>query len=344
MSHLYEKYDHLRIDAINFKIDDLILLERFIQGDEGAFWVIWLKYREEFLNNYCVRWLNGNWEESEDVLSAASIKAFQVLPHHASKIIHVKSWLLRLIYNQCMDIHRIHKKRKILSNDIKTMRTSQEVIPLNISSPEDKLIQQEMHERVKDGIAQLPPKLQEISSLRFLLGLPSCTIADQLYLSPENVRKRIQQARNLLQEILRVPIRQGQSPEVISSPESQQPLSASGQVYRCEHADPRYQMITPRNRALRVIPIRHHGIELCVQVAIDHKPARQQQKLDTLREYVKRHPRGWKKHIMLADILYLAGVWEESIIRYKQVINKNVYCLGAHLRLGEMYHTLLQKK
>ena len=90
--------------------DEQVLLERLAKGDKRAFWVIWLRYRQEFYA-HCLHWMGGNREEAEDALSSASLRALKYLSVHAPAIVNVKAWLLRLLYNHCMSLRRRAKRR-----------------------------------------------------------------------------------------------------------------------------------------------------------------------------------------------------------------------------------------
>ena len=52
--------------------------------------------------------------------------------------------------------------------------------------------------QLQHAIAHLPPRLREPFVLRVVEGVPCREIAQQLALTPANVRKRVQHARTLL--------------------------------------------------------------------------------------------------------------------------------------------------
>jgi RNA polymerase sigma factor (sigma-70 family) len=70
------------------------------------------------------------------------------------------------------------------------------------ASPEDAVLQQEMHVAIRQALLCLPTRLRAPAILRFCHEVPHRDIAQHLNLTPETVRKRIQQARVLLQEQL----------------------------------------------------------------------------------------------------------------------------------------------
>lgn len=88
------------------KYDDLeeySLLKLIYQGNHDAFWQLWLLHKD-YLYYRCLSWMGSNHTEAENLLSQASLKAYEKLPHYASKIINVKAWLTTLTHNLCLDM------------------------------------------------------------------------------------------------------------------------------------------------------------------------------------------------------------------------------------------------
>ncbi len=74
------------------KYDDLEeywLLKLISQGNHDAFWQLWLLHKD-YLYYRCLSWMGSNHTEAKNLLSQASLKAYEKLPHYASKIINVK--------------------------------------------------------------------------------------------------------------------------------------------------------------------------------------------------------------------------------------------------------------
>ena len=69
-------------------------------------------------------------------------------------------------------------------------------------SAEAAALRREMELCIHRAIENLPPRLRAVSRLNLLYGMPSRDIAVQLNLGPDNVRKRLQQARAMLQKQL----------------------------------------------------------------------------------------------------------------------------------------------
>ncbi|WP_460205371.1 hypothetical protein [Scytonema sp. NUACC21] len=76
------------------------------------------------------------------------------------------------------------------------------------------------------------------------------------------------------------------------------------------------------------------GVELSVNLVLDEKPTRQDQKLKTLSQYVQQYPSGWKKRLELANVLYAMGRWEQKKSSLQNVERKKLLLklkvLSAH--------------
>ncbi|MEG4944019.1 tetratricopeptide repeat protein [Microcoleus sp. F4-D5] len=92
-----------------------------------------------------------------------------------------------------------------------------------------------------------------------------------------------------------------------------------------------------RNTALRVVSLtQSSGVELNAYLVLDEKPARIDQKLKTLSEYVQQYPSGWKKRLELANLLYAMGHIEQAVEEYRQVIDRQQPLIGVRLQLGKL--------
>lgn len=79
-------------------------------------------------------------------------------------------------------------------------------------------------------------------------------------------------------------------------------------------------------------------------IALKDKSTRQEQKLKTLRKYIKKYPTGWKKHLELADLLYEMGQWSEAVLEYYRVIEGQSQSIYPHVQLGKILQLLNRKK
>jgi len=162
-------------------------LKHLTQGDSNAFWSLWMRYQDD-LYTYCLQWMGGNREDAEDALSRASIKAWNALPQYAGRITNPKGWLIRLTHNLCVDIHRENARRIRLIQHIK----EKEAVAYMYDPSEDFLLHDEIRKCILLAIDALAPRLREPVILRLLKGMSYQDIAEQLNISIENARKRIQ--------------------------------------------------------------------------------------------------------------------------------------------------------
>jgi RNA polymerase sigma factor (sigma-70 family) len=312
-------------------------LQRLAQGDTVAFWGLWERHRADLFAHHGLQWMSGNPADAEDALSSSSLKACQYLAHSASDIRSVKGVLTRLLHNHCMEMWRERKRHTRCLREFKEHVRPAEGAGASVQeSVEDTLLRQETVVIIRHAMDNLPTRLREVAVLRLLHELSYEDIAARLHILPTNARKRFQQARALLQEQLSpycagealLPALRLFSSIIVSPEEKPEPTF---EVDKADGEIPAY-MMAPWAICVEL----PHGVERCLYLNLDHKPARQQQKLGTLCTYVQRHPRGWKKRRVLADLLYTMGQWEQAIIVSRQVVQQRPDCLAVWLRLGEM--------
>ncbi|WP_293079761.1 tetratricopeptide repeat protein [Moorena sp. SIO3H5] len=77
-------------------------------------------------------------------------------------------------------------------------------------------------------------------------------------------------------------------------------------------------------------------VQLNVQLVLEKKNTRKQQKLKTLTNYVQQYPSGWKKRLELGDLLYETGNWEQAVKEYDQVIQRQPQLIQVRLKLGKL--------
>ncbi|MBW4506273.1 MAG: RNA polymerase sigma factor [Scytonematopsis contorta HA4267-MV1] len=171
-------------------------------NDCQDFWQLWELYQDYFYN-LCLKLMGGNSYDAEDVLNQSILKAWNEWIKYAKDIIYPKAWLNRLIYNLCMDVYR-KRKREVLGieniDDIKF--ADHPAFASTVEFPESNILNLEMRAYLHYRIESLPDRLRHPFILHYCQEKSYKNIAKQLALSEENVRKRIQQARNILKKQL----------------------------------------------------------------------------------------------------------------------------------------------
>lgn len=101
----------------------------------------------------------------------------------------------------------------------------------------------------------------------------------------------------------------------------------------------------PRNPTISLLQFTDSsGIKMNAQLFVEHKSAREQQKIISLNKYVKKYPQGWKKRLELANLLYETGNWQQAIIEYNQVIGRQPELINVRLKLGKMLQLMGRRK
>ena len=178
------------------------LLDSLAQGNSCAFWELWGLYRTH-LYQICLSHMVGVREDAEDALSRSMLRALDKLTHIGPQIENVRAWLSRLTVNLCVDMHRERRRRA------RRLELIDDVLPNlgesssgSADSPEDAFLNREAYTCVCHAVNNLPNRLREPFALRFFQEMAYVDIAERLMLSNENVRKRIQQARDILKQRL----------------------------------------------------------------------------------------------------------------------------------------------
>lgn len=173
-------------------------LQQIAQGDSNAFWQLWMHY-QSYLYHQCLRWMGNNRMDAEDVLSRAMFTARSKLEKYASTIVNIKSWLVRLTYNTCMDIWR-ERKRELGTDVVEQLVGNEAALIQNNSRPEEYLLREELEAVLCELIDQLPLRLYQPFMLKFCDHLSYIEISDHLSITYATARKRIQQAREILRQ------------------------------------------------------------------------------------------------------------------------------------------------
>lgn len=180
--------------------EEHLLVQRLTQGDTAAFWGLWERYRTDCFARQSLFWMAGNPADAADALSSSSLKAWQYLTDSTRDIKHIKGALTRLLHNHCMEVWRQRQRQaKCLSGLRNRLRRDQRVTAAAHESAEETLLRHEMAILIRHALDNLPPRLYEAAVLRFVHEWSYDEISARLHIRPDNVRKRIQQARALLQ-------------------------------------------------------------------------------------------------------------------------------------------------
>jgi len=169
----------------------------------SAFWQQW-ELNQDYLYRCCLRWMGGNHTDAEDVLSRAMLKAWEKVRECTGVITNFRAWLTRLTHNLCIDIHRERNRGAKKVESLEAMTVGENFSPVSMfETPDAGLMRKELRAFICRAIDDLQPRLREPFVLHFVQNKSYQDIAQHLRLSLNNVYKRIQQARDILQKHLR---------------------------------------------------------------------------------------------------------------------------------------------
>jgi RNA polymerase sigma-70 factor (ECF subfamily) len=164
------------------------------------FWRRWLADRDYCLR-MCTRWLRGDRQEAEEVLSRGSLRALEYLRNHPGGVEKFRPWILRILHNLCVDtLSAAGRVEPHAAPD-----GDEPALPCTRALPDRVIYSEQLREAITDAVARLPPRLSTAFVLRFIDDLDYDAMCEHLDISPENARKRVQQARaHLRGELARV--------------------------------------------------------------------------------------------------------------------------------------------
>lgn len=172
------------------------------QNNRWDFWQLW-ELHQDYFYRHCLKWMRGNFHDSEEAMSQAMLKACNEWQISANTIKDPKAWLTRLIYNVCMDMHRKYQREATVIKNIKEINCAENPeFTYELELPESRILKLEMQAYLYQRIQALPDRLRLPFVLHYAQGKSSKDIAKQLALSDDNVRKRLQKARSILQKQL----------------------------------------------------------------------------------------------------------------------------------------------
>jgi len=136
--------------------------------------------------------LLGNLEDAQDAVQESLLKAWRGLPGWRPDV-PFPAWLLRIVFNQCIDARRRRGTRALHEGRAAAPRPERTA---------DLPAQREALRRVAEAFARLPPRQAAALHLRVLEELDYAAIGTVLGLSAASVRVYVVRARSTLRRLL----------------------------------------------------------------------------------------------------------------------------------------------
>lgn len=134
---------------------------------------------------------------ADDLTQETFIKAYKRIDS-LKDISKIKSWLMRIAYNLCLDYFKTASKNKIDSWDSIEEVFSSHILPIGKQLERD-----EMSQCVQEKMLLLPQSYRTILCLFDIAGLTHSEIAEVLEINTSNVKVRLHRARAKMKKILK---------------------------------------------------------------------------------------------------------------------------------------------
>ncbi|WP_232275999.1 RNA polymerase sigma factor [Paenibacillus sp. 481] len=135
-----------------------------------------------------------NVSDAEDICQEVFIKA---LASEWEQVEHLKTWLMRITVNHCLNHLRKNKSRWVKEKLLLLFQREQ-VEPSVLAIAE----QNESEEEWKQRLAKLPDKIRVVVTLRYTNDLPLGDIADILHIPVGTVKSRLNRGLKMMRVIL----------------------------------------------------------------------------------------------------------------------------------------------
>jgi RNA polymerase sigma-70 factor (family 1) len=176
----------------NLSHDPTQLLERFRQGDERAFKILYDRYFPMLF--LIIREYVGRQDIAEDIVTNAFIKLYN-RRSHIRDADHIYGFLFVVARNEAVGHHRDQKRWRVARKAQEQLEEREYHDPLEAELERDRWML-----KIRQLIGQLPPARKQIFELHFIKGLSIREIADQLNLTETTVRNQRNRALSFLRQ------------------------------------------------------------------------------------------------------------------------------------------------
>ena len=180
--------------------EDLTLVLRAKNGDQGAFSRIMDKYRESLY--FLILKMVHNRDDAEDLIQEAFRKAFNSLSNYNADFAF-STWLFKIATNNCIDFLR---KKRLQTVSLDQSRDDGEEERVGISAqvmdqsltPEEQVMKQQRVTRIREAVDKLSPKYKMLIELRYFDELSYEEIAERMDIPLGTVKAQLFRAKEML--------------------------------------------------------------------------------------------------------------------------------------------------
>src|SRR6266852_2421692 len=220
--------DWAHLAARTVASDDLNLVHASKNGDVAAFEQLVKRYDRKLFR--IAQHITHNWEDAEDAVQEAFLKAFQHLGEFREDS-KFSTWLIRITLNQ--SLMKLRKQRRSIREVPleEDLQAGEKILPMEVidwaPDPEQLYRTSELRDILIKALRELRPILRVVFVLRDIEGLSIAETAEVLSLSHTAVKARLWRGRLQLRERLNKYFRKETEPprvELISGDERPEEL------------------------------------------------------------------------------------------------------------------------
>ena len=140
------------------KLEDNLLIKRYLDGDEEAFAILYEKYKK-VLYSFYLKSLSGDGALADDLFQQTWVKVIKALPKYKDQQTFL-AWLMMIGRNTMLDHFRKVNRKKESELDDSYMGEAK------VELPSQKMGRNELEQKVEEVLDSLPSEQREVYLLR----------------------------------------------------------------------------------------------------------------------------------------------------------------------------------
>ena len=179
------------------KNDDVVLIQRILDGDEPAFTELVKKYQKPV---HALAWRKiGDFHTAEDITQDTFLKVYQRL-HTLKDPNHFSGWLYVITTNLCATWLRRNRKHTERLEDVEISITQRDTYSQHVRDDRANSVAQTQREVVKKLLAKLKESERTVMTLHYLGDMKIEEISRFLGVSVSTIKTRLMRARQRLRK------------------------------------------------------------------------------------------------------------------------------------------------
>jgi RNA polymerase sigma-70 factor (ECF subfamily) len=189
--------------SLKAKRDYELICKARENGDQKAYTELMELYRKQIY--YMLLKMTKSTTDADDLTIEAFGKAFKSIDKYTPEFAF-STWLFRIATNNCVDYIR-KKKAQTVSIETYFVNDNQDVVEFNITSPtpnpEEKIIEQQKHQILRNIIKELKPHYKILVEKRYFEEKSYEEIATELNMPIGTVKAKLFRAKEFLYNLLK---------------------------------------------------------------------------------------------------------------------------------------------